>query len=66
MYRKYLCPFMLPTDILNLIGRPSPSPVGDCPANAVLGITDGLIRVSAGIEDVEDLKEDVDYALAAL
>ena len=30
---------------------------------AALGITDGLVRVSAGIEDVEDLKEDLEQAL---
>jgi cystathionine gamma-lyase/cystathionine beta-lyase/cystathionine gamma-lyase/homocysteine desulfhydrase len=29
-----------------------------------IGITDGLVRVSAGIEDIEDLKEDLDQALA--
>ena len=29
-----------------------------------IGITDGLVRVSAGIEDVEDLKEDLDQALS--
>jgi cystathionine gamma-lyase/cystathionine beta-lyase/cystathionine gamma-lyase/homocysteine desulfhydrase len=29
-----------------------------------IGITEGLVRVSAGIEDVEDLKEDLDQALA--
>ncbi|KGX88229.1 bifunctional cystathionine gamma-lyase/homocysteine desulfhydrase [Pontibacillus litoralis] len=28
-----------------------------------LGITDGLIRVSIGLEDIEDLKEDIDQAL---
>jgi cystathionine gamma-lyase len=28
-----------------------------------IGITDSLIRVSAGIEDVSDLKEDLDHAL---
>ena len=28
-----------------------------------LGITDGLVRISVGIEDVEDLIEDVDQAL---
>src|SRR5262245_10511847 len=28
-----------------------------------LGITDGLVRISAGIEDVEDLKEDLAQAL---
>jgi cystathionine gamma-lyase / homocysteine desulfhydrase len=31
---------------------------------AAIGITDGLIRISVGIEDVEDLKEDVDQALS--
>jgi len=33
---------------------------------AALGITDGLIRVSAGVEDVEDLKEDLEQALATV
>ncbi len=28
-----------------------------------IGITDGMVRVSVGIEDVEDLKEDLDQAL---
>ena len=28
-----------------------------------IGITDGMIRISVGIEDVEDLKEDIDQAL---
>ncbi len=28
-----------------------------------LGITDGLVRVSVGIEDVEDIIEDLDQAL---
>ena len=31
---------------------------------AALGITDGLVRISAGIEDVEDLKEDLAQALS--
>ena len=31
----------------------------------VLGITDGLVRISAGIEDIEDLKEDLAQALDA-
>jgi cystathionine beta-lyase/cystathionine gamma-synthase len=31
---------------------------------AAIGITDGLIRISVGIEDVQDLKEDLDQALA--
>ncbi|HEY5598569.1 MAG TPA: O-succinylhomoserine sulfhydrylase [Kiloniellales bacterium] len=32
---------------------------------AVLGITDGLIRISVGLEDVEDLKEDLAQAIGA-
>jgi cystathionine gamma-lyase/cystathionine beta-lyase/cystathionine gamma-lyase/homocysteine desulfhydrase len=31
-----------------------------------LGITDGLVRISAGIEDLDDLKEDLEQALAGL
>ncbi len=31
---------------------------------AAIGITDGMIRISVGIEDVEDLKEDLDQALS--
>jgi cystathionine beta-lyase/cystathionine gamma-synthase len=31
-----------------------------------LGITDGLVRISVGIEDVEDILADLDQALAAL
>jgi cystathionine beta-lyase/cystathionine gamma-synthase len=30
---------------------------------AAIGITDGLVRISVGIEDVDDLKEDLDRAL---
>jgi cystathionine beta-lyase/cystathionine gamma-synthase len=30
---------------------------------AAIGITDGMIRISVGIEDVDDLKEDIDQAL---
>lgn len=33
---------------------------------AALGIGDGLVRISAGIEDVEDLLSDLDQALAAV
>ena len=29
-----------------------------------IGITDGLVRISVGIEDVEDLWRDIDRALA--
>ena len=32
----------------------------------MLGITDGLIRISVGIEDVEDLQADLEQALGAL
>jgi cystathionine beta-lyase/cystathionine gamma-synthase len=31
-----------------------------------IGITDGLVRISVGIEDVEDIIEDLDQALAAM
>ncbi|HMK21377.1 MAG TPA: PLP-dependent aspartate aminotransferase family protein [Terriglobales bacterium] len=31
-----------------------------------IGITDGLVRISVGIEDVEDILEDLDQALAAM
>ena len=32
---------------------------------AAMGIGDGLVRLSAGIEDVDDLMEDLDRALMA-
>ena len=31
-----------------------------------LGITDGLVRISVGIEDVDDILEDLDQALNAI
>ena len=31
-----------------------------------VGITDGLVRISVGLEDVEDLIDDLDQGLAAL
>ena len=31
-----------------------------------IGITDDLVRVSVGIEDVDDLKEDLEQALARI
>ena len=31
-----------------------------------IGLTDGLVRISVGIEDVEDIVEDLDQALAAI
>jgi cystathionine beta-lyase/cystathionine gamma-synthase len=30
---------------------------------AALGITDGLVRISAGIEDIDDLRDDLAQAL---
>jgi cystathionine beta-lyase/cystathionine gamma-synthase len=30
-----------------------------------MGVSDGLVRLSVGIEDVEDLIEDLEHALAA-
>jgi cystathionine beta-lyase/cystathionine gamma-synthase len=35
-------------------------------ARAELGITDGLVRISVGIEDADDLREDLDQALSAI
>jgi cystathionine gamma-lyase/homocysteine desulfhydrase len=29
----------------------------------MLGITDGLVRISAGLEDIDDLREDLAQAL---
>jgi cystathionine gamma-lyase/cystathionine beta-lyase/cystathionine gamma-lyase/homocysteine desulfhydrase len=31
-----------------------------------IGITDGLVRISVGIENVEDVMDDLDQALAAI
>jgi len=31
-----------------------------------IGITDGMVRISAGIEDVEDILNDLDQALATM
>jgi cystathionine beta-lyase/cystathionine gamma-synthase len=49
-----------------LISHPAVMTHASVPAErrAAIGITDGLIRISVGIEDVEDLKEDVDQALS--
>jgi cystathionine beta-lyase/cystathionine gamma-synthase len=33
---------------------------------AAIGITDGMVRISVGIEDVEDILDDLDQALAAI
>jgi cystathionine gamma-lyase/homocysteine desulfhydrase len=31
---------------------------------AAIGITDGLVRISAGVEDIDDLLEDLEQAIA--
>ena len=51
-----------------LISHPAIMTHASVPADrrAMLGITDGLIRISVGIEDVEDLQADLDQALSAL
>ena len=51
-----------------LISQPSTMTHASVPADkrAELGITDGLVRVSVGLEDVEDLIADLDRALAAV
>lgn len=49
-----------------LISHPATMTHASVPADrrASLGITDGLVRISAGIEDIDDLKEDLSQALA--
>ena len=49
-----------------LISHPATMTHASVPAahRQMLGITDGLVRISAGIEDIEDLKEDLAQALA--
>jgi len=48
-----------------LISHPATMTHASVPADrrAALGITDGLVRISVGIEDIEDLKADVGQAL---
>ena len=48
-----------------LVGHPATMTHASVPADhrAAIGITDALIRISAGIEDIEDLKEDLEQAL---
>ena len=50
----------------SLISHPASMTHASVPeeTRAKLGITDGLVRISVGIEDVEDILEDVDQALA--
>ncbi len=51
-----------------LISHPATMTHASVPAErrAALGITDGLVRISAGLEDIEDLKEDLSQALDAV
>ena len=48
-----------------LISHPATMTHASVPAErrAALGITDGMVRISAGIEDIDDLKEDLAQAL---
>jgi cystathionine beta-lyase/cystathionine gamma-synthase len=48
-----------------LISHPATMTHASVPADrrAALGITEGLVRISAGIEDIDDLKEDLAQAL---
>lgn len=52
----------------SLIGHPVTMSHGSVPAErrAQLGITDNLVRLSVGIEDIEDLTADLDQALAQI
>ena len=49
-----------------LVCHPASMTHASVPADrrAAIGITDNMIRISTGIEDVEDLKEDLEQALA--
>ena len=51
-----------------LISHPATMTHASVPAEtrARIGITDGLVRISAGIEDIDDLKEDLSQALDAV
>lgn len=51
-----------------LISHPSTMTHASVPPDhrARLGITDGLVRISAGLEDIEDLTEDLSQALDAV
>ena len=48
-----------------LISHPATMTHASVPAEtrARIGITDGLVRISAGVEDIDDLKEDLTQAL---
>jgi cystathionine beta-lyase/cystathionine gamma-synthase len=48
-----------------LISHPATMTHASVPAErrAALGITDGMVRISAGIEDIDDLRDDLAQAL---
>ena len=52
----------------SLIGHPATMSHASvhAPRRAALGITDGLLRISVGLEDPEDLKDDLRHALSAV
>ena len=51
----------------SLIGHPATMTHASVPPEMrrAMGLTDGLVRLSVGIEDVEDLVADLDQALVA-
>ncbi len=51
-----------------LVSHPASMTHASVPAERrlALGITEGLIRISVGLEDIEDLKEDITQALSTL
>jgi cystathionine gamma-lyase len=52
----------------SLIGHPAMMTHASVPAErrAAMGLTDGLVRLSCGVEDLDDLIEDLDQALGAI
>jgi len=50
----------------SLVGHPASMTHASVPKpmREAMGLTDGLVRLSVGIEDVEDLQQDIDAALA--
>ena len=52
----------------SLISHPATMTHASVPADrrAAIGITDGMVRISAGIEDIDDLKDDLAQALDAV
>jgi cystathionine gamma-lyase/cystathionine beta-lyase/cystathionine gamma-lyase/homocysteine desulfhydrase len=51
-----------------LISHPATMTHASVPSDrrAALGITDGLVRISAGVEDIDDLREDLTQALGLI